>query len=57
MLNDADYVPVTEDLVYYMEAAMSFNNNTNRFLIEDPSWAVDFAPNGTCRRTQAATEC
>ncbi|KUJ06596.1 gamma-glutamyltranspeptidase [Mollisia scopiformis] len=39
--------PVTEDLVWYMNAAMSFNNGSNPFLTEDPSWAVDFAPNGT----------
>ncbi|KAE8448902.1 hypothetical protein EG329_008698 [Mollisiaceae sp. DMI_Dod_QoI] len=39
--------PVTEDLVDYMEAAMSFGNRTNKFLIEDPHWAIDFAPNGT----------
>ncbi|CZR69360.1 related to gamma-glutamyltransferase [Phialocephala subalpina] len=41
--------PVTEDLVYYMKAAMSFGNGTNKFLIEDPQWAVDFAPNGTLK--------
>ncbi|KAK4250093.1 gamma-glutamyltranspeptidase-like protein [Corynascus novoguineensis] len=35
---------VTEDLVRYMKAA-SENNNT--FLVDDPIWAEDFAPNGT----------
>ncbi|KAK3946363.1 gamma-glutamyltranspeptidase 1 [Diplogelasinospora grovesii] len=34
---------VNEDLVRYMGAAMQ---NT-RFLVEDPVWAQDFAPNGT----------
>lgn len=36
-------VIVTEDLVRYMDAAMS---PSNRFLVDDPVWAVDFAPNG-----------
>ncbi|KAK4150101.1 gamma-glutamyltranspeptidase-like protein [Chaetomidium leptoderma] len=35
---------VTEDLVRYMKNA-SANNNT--FLVDDPIWAEDFAPNGT----------
>ncbi|KAL2265513.1 hypothetical protein VTJ83DRAFT_6613 [Remersonia thermophila] len=35
---------VTEDLVRYMANA-SANNNT--FLVDDPIWAEDFAPNGT----------
>ncbi|KAK3304387.1 gamma-glutamyltranspeptidase [Chaetomium strumarium] len=35
---------VNEDLVRYMEAA-SADNNT--FLVDDPTWAEDFAPNGT----------
>jgi len=39
-----DGFPVTEDLVLYMGYAMSGGNN---FLVEDPNWAVDFAPNGT----------
>lgn len=34
---------VTEDLVRYMDFAISFAGN---FLVEDPSWAEDFAPNG-----------
>ena len=34
---------VTEDLVRYMKAA-SENNST--FLVDDPIWAEDFAPNG-----------
>jgi hypothetical protein len=37
--------PVTEDLVRYMNYAMS---ETGNFLVEDPLWAVDFAPNGMC---------
>ena len=36
--------PVTEDLVRYMKAAVVGEKN---FLVEDPVWAVDFAPNGT----------
>jgi hypothetical protein len=36
--------PVTEDLVSYMEGAMYYTNES--FLIEDPQFAVDFAPNG-----------
>jgi len=36
-------VLVTEDLVRYMEEAMSPNN---RFLVDDPTFAIDFAPNG-----------
>ncbi|KAK3293232.1 gamma-glutamyltranspeptidase [Chaetomium fimeti] len=35
---------VTEDLVRYMASA-SADNNT--FLVDDPIWAEDFAPNGT----------
>lgn len=33
--------PVTGDLVRMM------NNGNNSFLVEDPAWAFDFAPNGT----------
>ncbi|WYZ37956.1 hypothetical protein EsH8_II_001462 [Colletotrichum jinshuiense] len=33
---------VNEDLVSYMDSATS----TNNFLVNDPSWAIDFAPNG-----------
>lgn len=36
--------PVTEDLVRYMNASLSPGN---MFLIDDPQWSVDFAPNGT----------
>lgn len=36
-------VEVTEDLVRYMGYAMSGGNN---FLVDDPNWAIDFAPNG-----------
>ncbi|AEO71500.1 uncharacterized protein THITE_2152403 [Thermothielavioides terrestris NRRL 8126] len=35
--------PVTEDLVRYMKAA----SQNNTFLVDDPIWAQDFAPNGT----------
>jgi gamma-glutamyltranspeptidase / glutathione hydrolase len=36
---------VTEDLVRYMDYAIGFAKWN--FLVEDPSWAIDFAPNGT----------
>ncbi|OCL02534.1 gamma-glutamyltransferase 1 [Glonium stellatum] len=36
--------PVTEDLVRYMASAIAGGPN---FLVEDPTWAIDFAPNGT----------
>ncbi|OCK77219.1 gamma-glutamyltransferase 1 [Lepidopterella palustris CBS 459.81] len=36
--------PVTADLVRYMDSATSSSNN---FLVTDPTWAIDFAPNGT----------
>jgi hypothetical protein len=36
-------IQVTEDLVRYMGYAMSGGNN---FLVDDPDWAIDFAPNG-----------
>lgn len=36
--------PITEDLVRYMDYAISFAKWN--FLVEDPSWAIDFAPNG-----------
>ncbi|KAH8778074.1 gamma-glutamyltranspeptidase [Hyaloscypha finlandica] len=34
---------VTEDLVRYMDAG----HHHGAFLVEDPQWAIDFAPNGT----------
>jgi len=34
---------VNDDLVRYMNAAIGEGRN---FLVEDPAWAVDFAPNG-----------
>ncbi|KAE9377462.1 gamma-glutamyltranspeptidase [Stipitochalara longipes BDJ] len=34
---------VTEDLVRYMHAG----HHHGAFLVEDPQWAIDFAPNGT----------
>ncbi|KAF2499794.1 gamma-glutamyltranspeptidase [Lophium mytilinum] len=36
--------PVTEDLVRYMNSAIAGIDN---FLVNDPTWAIDFAPNGT----------
>jgi gamma-glutamyltranspeptidase / glutathione hydrolase len=36
--------PVTQDLVYQMDTATADQAN---FLVEDPTWAIDFAPNGT----------
>lgn len=35
---------VTEDLVRYMASATAGIDN---FLVNDPTWAIDFAPNGT----------
>lgn len=40
----ADGMKVTEDLVRYMREAQYYANGS--FLIEDPGFAVDFAPNG-----------
>ncbi|KAI9374327.1 gamma-glutamyltranspeptidase [Aspergillus egyptiacus] len=39
-----DGFPVGADLVSYMEAAVGDGED---FLVNDPSWAVDFAPQGT----------
>ncbi|KAL4968099.1 gamma-glutamyltransferase [Aspergillus stella-maris] len=36
--------PVGQDLVKYMDSAVGDDED---FLVTDPSWAVDFAPNGT----------
>ncbi|KAJ5092017.1 hypothetical protein NUU61_006887 [Penicillium alfredii] len=36
--------PVSEDLVKYMKSATS---DSEDFLTKDPTWAIDFAPNGT----------
>lgn len=36
--------PVTPDLVRYMASATAGIDN---FLVNDPTWAIDFAPNGT----------
>ncbi|KAK5134278.1 hypothetical protein LTR08_006707 [Meristemomyces frigidus] len=36
--------PVTADLVRYMASAVSGIDN---FLVNNPTWAIDFAPNGT----------
>lgn len=35
---------VTQDLVNYMDSATKGKNN---FLVNEPTWAIDFAPNGT----------
>lgn len=35
---------VTEDTVSYIKAGIAGLPN---FLVEDPNWAIDFAPNGT----------
>jgi gamma-glutamyltranspeptidase/glutathione hydrolase len=37
------WITVAEDLVRYMDSAMS---PSNKFLVDDPDWAIDFAPNG-----------
>lgn len=43
-----DGFPVTADLVRYMAAATTDSSDPNSsFLVKDPDWAVDFAPNGT----------
>ncbi|SMR57437.1 unnamed protein product [Zymoseptoria tritici ST99CH_3D1] len=39
-----DGFAVTADLVRYMDSAIEGIDN---FLVNDPSWAIDFAPNGT----------
>ena len=36
--------PVTHDLVNYMAEAVEGQDN---FLVNSPTWAIDFAPNGT----------
>ncbi|KAH0345851.1 gamma-glutamyltransferase, partial [Aureobasidium melanogenum] len=40
--------PVTADLVRYMASATA--GQTTNFLVDDPNWAIDFAPNGTLLR-------
>lgn len=37
--------PVSADLVRYMAASTA--GETSNFLVDDPTWAIDFAPNGT----------
>jgi gamma-glutamyltranspeptidase/glutathione hydrolase len=39
--------PVNEDLVRYMGLASKFPFARDDFLVNDPNWALDFAPNGT----------
>ncbi|KLU93155.1 gamma-glutamyltransferase, partial [Magnaporthiopsis poae ATCC 64411] len=41
-----DGFPVTEDLVRYMAESLKKEGRPN-FLVDDPAWAEDFAPNGT----------
>ena len=41
-ISHTDCSLVTDDLVRYMDAA----SKTDAFLVEDPIWAEDFAPNG-----------
>lgn len=36
--------PVTEDLVHYMDKSTA---EDGEYLTQDPTWALDFAPNGT----------
>ncbi|KAJ0418095.1 gamma-glutamyltranspeptidase-domain-containing protein [Aspergillus carlsbadensis] len=44
-INTARYgFPVGEDLIHYMDSAIGDGED---FLVNDPSWAVDFAPHGT----------
>jgi len=38
--------PVGADTVRYMDSAVS-GDGVDNFLVNDPSWAIDFAPNGT----------
>ena len=40
---------VTEDLVRYMQAGYDYGE----FLVKDPQWAVDFAPNGLLKYINA----
>lgn len=40
---DADLRVVGEDLIRYMTAAASYAGD---FLVDDPNWAIDFAPKG-----------
>lgn len=39
--------PVTKDLVRYMNEAISSTPGNYDFLTHEPTWAIDFAPNGT----------
>ncbi|KAI9642753.1 hypothetical protein NHQ30_008485 [Ciborinia camelliae] len=45
VIDVANQKPVTEDTVYYMNAV--YDQVGWNFLLEDPNWAIDFAPNGT----------
>lgn len=42
-----DGFEIGEDLVKFMDAAESPFLGGSTFLVDDPSWALDFAPNGT----------
>lgn len=39
--------PVTEDMVHYMNSAVEDSGGLGDFLCNEPSWALDFCPNGT----------
>ena len=43
-MTDSNCITVTEDWVRY--AAQAKEKSQSNFLVEDPDWAVDFAPNG-----------
>jgi hypothetical protein len=45
--SDAEIQSVTEDLVRYMKAG----HNHGEFFMQDPQWAMDFAPNGKLGNT------
>lgn len=45
---------VNEDLVRYMKAASIYNNT---FLVDDPIWAEDFAPNGEFDTSKGLRHC
>ncbi|GAM89185.1 hypothetical protein ANO11243_072220 [Dothideomycetidae sp. 11243] len=39
--------PVTEDLLRYIGASLNDGSFKHNFLVDDPAWAIDFAPEGT----------
>jgi gamma-glutamyltranspeptidase/glutathione hydrolase len=52
-----DGFEVTADLVRYMAFAIQASPNASNFLVEDPVWAEDFAPNGTLDRNSFQYHC